>query len=78
MTDTQIQGGFAGDPSAALSVAGAGGCCGNPPQTALALPEPAEAGGVCCGTQAEATAEGSCCSAAAKADADASGSGCCG
>jgi len=78
MTDTQIQGGFAGDPAAALSVAGTGGCCGNPPQATLALPAPAQASGVCCGTTAEAAAEGACCGATAKAEAVASGSGCCG
>ena len=78
MTDTQLQGGFIGDPAAALSVAGTGGCCGNPPQATLALPEPAEASGVCCGTAAEAAAEGSCCGATAKAEAVASGTGCCG
>jgi hypothetical protein len=43
MSDTQRAGGFAGDPAAALSVAGTGGCCGNPPQAALALPDPPQA-----------------------------------
>ncbi|GLL03758.1 hypothetical protein [Dactylosporangium matsuzakiense] len=76
---TGIQaGGFAGDPAAALSVAGTSGCCGNPPATSLALPEPAAAGSPCCGTSAEATAEGSCCGSTAKADAVAAGQGCCG
>ncbi|BCJ46068.1 hypothetical protein GCM10010168_50160 [Actinoplanes ianthinogenes] len=56
-----------------------GGCCGNPPQPGLALPEAAaEAGSPCCGTAAEARQEGSCCGAAAKQDAVASGQGCCG
>jgi hypothetical protein len=80
-TQTTVQGGFAGDPAAALTVAGTGGCCGNPPQATLALPEPADSAAVsgpCCGTAAEATAEGACCGTAAKTDAVASGAGCCG
>ncbi|MEU7874631.1 hypothetical protein [Dactylosporangium sp. NPDC049140] len=71
-------GGFDGDPVAALSVAGTGGCCGNPPAATLALPEPAAASSPCCGTPAEASTEGSCCGSAAKADAVAAGQGCCG
>jgi hypothetical protein len=82
MTDTQTRGGFAGDPAAALTVAGTGGCCGNPPQATLTLPDPAEAtaaaGSPCCGTTAEATGAGACCGASAKAEAVASGAGCCG
>jgi hypothetical protein len=79
MSDTKTRGGFAGDPAAALTVAGTSGCCGNPPQATLALPESAEASaGPCCGTPAEANAEGACCATAAKADAVASGAGCCG
>ncbi|MFG2041615.1 hypothetical protein [Dactylosporangium sp. NPDC048998] len=78
MSDTQTTttGGFAGDPAAALTVAGTSGCCGNPPTGTLALPEPAAAGAPCCGTTAEAAAEASCCGSAAKADAV--GRGCCG
>ena len=77
MSDTQTRGGFTGDPNAALSVAGSGGCCGNPPQTAsITLPE--TAGSPCCGTPAQAQESGSCCGATAKADAVASGAGCCG
>ncbi|GIE94299.1 hypothetical protein [Paractinoplanes rishiriensis] len=78
MSDIPAQGGFTGDPAAALTVSGTGGCCGTPPQTTLTLPEPAAAGGPCCGTPAEATAEQACCSSAAKAGAVASGQGCCG
>ncbi|MEV0714297.1 hypothetical protein [Asanoa sp. NPDC050611] len=78
MTDVNTQGGFAGDPVAALSVSGTGGCCGNPPQTTLSLPEPAGAAATCCGTAAEAKAENTCCGSAAKADAVATGNGCCG
>jgi hypothetical protein len=82
MTDTHIQGGFAGDPAAALTVAGTGGCCGNPPQATLTLPDPgqaaATAGSPCCGTLAEATEASACCGTSAKADAVASGAGCCG
>ena len=79
MTDTPARGGFSGDPADALTVAGRGGCCGNPPQATPALPEPAEASaGPCCGTAATATAEGSCCGSAAKADAVAAGQVCCG
>jgi hypothetical protein len=77
MSDTQTRGGFAGDPAAALSAAGTGGCCGNPPQATLALPEPA-ASGPCCGTAAAAAAEGACCGTTAKSDAVAAGAGCCG
>lgn len=79
MSDTQTQGGFAGNPADALTVTGTGGCCGNPAQVTLSLPEPAEtAAAPCCGTAPEAAAEGSCCGGAAKADAVASGQGCCG
>lgn len=80
MSDTQTQGGFTGDPAAALTVSGTGGCCGNPPQATQTLPEPAESTATaspCCGTTAEATAEGACCGTAAKTDAVASGAGCC-
>jgi hypothetical protein len=78
MSDTQTSGGFTGDLTAALTVAGAGGCCGNPPQASLTLPETTGAAGPCCGTVTEAAAEGSCCGSTAKADAVASGQGCCG
>jgi hypothetical protein len=78
MNDTKTQGGFAGDPAAALAVAGTGGCCGNPPRATLELPEPTTAASPCCGTPAQASAEGSCCGAGAKAEAVASGAGCCG
>jgi hypothetical protein len=78
MSDTQTRGGFTGDPAAALAVTGAGGCCGNAAQAALARPEPATAVSPCCGTRAEATAEGSCCGGAAKTEAIAAGQGCCG
>ncbi|GAA1533035.1 hypothetical protein GCM10009827_058790 [Dactylosporangium maewongense] len=77
MTSTQTQGGFAGDPAAALNVAGTSGCCGNPPQATLTLLEPASSG-PCCGTTAEATEAGACCGTSAKAEAVASGAGCCG
>lgn len=75
---TETRGRFTGDPSAALTVTGTSGCCGNSPHATLALPEPATAGGPCCGTPAEATAETSCCGSVAKADAVAAGQGCCG
>jgi hypothetical protein len=74
----QTGGGFEGDPAAALSVVGSGGCCGNP-SAELVLPDPADAALVpCCGTQAEAAASSGCCGAAAKAEAVASAQGCCG
>jgi hypothetical protein len=76
-TVNETGGGFAGDPAAALNMAGTGGCCGNPPSATLGLPEVATEG-ICCGTAAEASASGSCCGIAAKADAVASGAGCCG
>ena len=79
MSDTQTRGGFAGDPAEALTVAGTGGCCGNPPQSTLSLPEPGTAAATpCCGTATDASAEGSCCGSEAKADAVGSGQGCCG
>ena len=84
MSETTTRGGFVGDPAAALSVSGTGGCCGNPPQT-LILPEPSatETAGVaetapCCGTATEAQASGGCCGTQAKAEAVAVGTGCCG
>jgi hypothetical protein len=80
MSDTDAhRGGFSGDPAAALTVSGTSGCCGNPPQTTLALPDPSAAtAGPCCGTPAEAAAEGSCCGSAAKAGAVAAEQSCCG
>jgi len=82
MTETQTQGGFAGNPATALDVAGASGCCGNPAQATLTLPDPARsaaaAGSPCCGSTAEATEAGACCGTSAKAEAVASGAGCCG
>lgn len=77
-TTAPATGGFAGDPAAALSVAGTSGCCGIPPTATLNLPEPATAAAPCCGTTAEATASGACCGSTAKAEAVASGAGCCG
>ena len=74
MSDTETRGGFTGDPAAAPAVTGTSGCCGNPAQADLALPEPAA--GPCCGTPAVAGAE--CCGSAAKAGAVAAGQGCCG
>jgi hypothetical protein len=79
MSDIQTRGGFSGDPADARTVAGTGGCCGNPPPATLSLPETAEtAAAPCCGTATQAAAEGSCCGGTAKADALASGQGCCG
>ncbi|MEV4278648.1 hypothetical protein [Actinoplanes xinjiangensis] len=76
---THTTGGFTGDPAAALTAVGTGGCCGNPAQATLTLPEPApEASGPCCGTTAEAEQAGSCCGAAAKRQAVDAGQGCCG
>ena len=85
MSDPQTQGGFVGDPAAALNVSGTSGCCGNPPRATLALPDPSRpaaaddaAGSPCCGTDAEAAQAGACCGTSAKAEAVASGAGCCG
>lgn len=77
---TTTGGGFAGHPAAALSMAGSGGCCGNPASTtSIALPDPADpAASPCCGSTADAQAAGSCCGTTAKAEAVASGTGCCG
>ena len=81
MTGIQTRGGFTGDPAAAFDVAGTGGCCGNPPRTTLALPDPARsveaADAPCCGTTAAATEAGACCGTSAKAEAVASDAGCC-
>ncbi|MDW5325010.1 hypothetical protein [Plantactinospora sp. KLBMP9567] len=77
MTVHESAGGFAGDPAAALDVAGSTGCCGSPAQaTNVTLPDPA--GGTCCGTPAEAVAANSCCAPVARAEAVAAGQGCCG
>jgi hypothetical protein len=79
MADPQTPGGFSGDPAQALTVAGTGGCCGNPPVATLDLPDPGAAPAApCCGTATEAAAAGSCCGSTAKADAVAAGQGCCG
>jgi len=57
MTGNENTGGFAGDPAAALTVAGSTGCCGNPAQaTNITLPDPANpTSGTCCGTRRGAT-----------------------
>ena len=44
----------------------------------LAALNPPVSASPCCGTAAEAEAEGSCCGSAAKQEAVASGAGCCG
>jgi hypothetical protein len=73
------RGGFADDPAEALAVAGTSGCCGNPAQSTLSLPDPADNGpATCCGTATEAAADKSCCGTAAKAQAVATGQDCCG
>ena len=75
---TTTRGGIDEDPADTPT---ATGCCGNPAPTA-ALPGtalPGTASNVpCCGTAAEATAEGSCCGSTAKTEAVASGATCCG
>ena len=76
-TVNQTRRGFSGDPAAALTATGTGGCCGNPPTAPLDRPEVATEG-TCCGTAAEAAASGGCCGSTAKAEAVASGAGCCG
>jgi hypothetical protein len=53
-----------------------GGCCGAP--AAVAVVNEPVVSTPCCGSSAEAEAEGSCCGAAAKGAAVASGAGCCG
>jgi hypothetical protein len=66
-------------PAAAPTVAGPGGCCGNPAQATLPPPHPAaETGGPCCGTPAEAQQAGSCCGTTARRQAVDAGQGCCG
>jgi hypothetical protein len=72
--DTTV-GGFVGDPAEALNPPASSGCCGSPaPAGATELVQVS----TCCGTAAEASADGGCCGTAAKADAVASGAGCCG
>ncbi len=77
MSDTISTTPAAGDPAAAPTVAGAGGCCGDPARSAL-LDPPAEAADPCCGTAAEARQAGSCCGATARRQAVDAGQGCCG
>jgi hypothetical protein len=75
MTDqTPVSGGFTGDPDAALAVTGTGGCCGSSAATTSQLVGPSP----CCGTSAQASAEGSCCGSTAKTEAVAAGQACCG
>lgn len=63
---------------AAVEAEVSGGCCGAPAAVAaVALVDPVAAS-PCCGTAAQAGAEGSCCGTSAKAEAVASGAGCCG
>ena len=69
MSDTNT----AGDSA----VTGAGGCCGDAPQTTRTSPAPAS-DRPCCGTAVQARAESSCCGSAAKSTAVAAGQGCCG
>ena len=83
MTETRsLPGGFAGDPTDTLKVAGTSGCCGGPPAATLDRPDPASGptadAAPCCGTAAEATVAGGCCGSSAKAEAVASGASCCG
>jgi hypothetical protein len=74
---TPVQGGFATDPTTALTVTGGGGCCGSAAVATTSEPQAASPS-PCCGSSAEATAEGSCCGNTAKTEAVAAGQGCCG
>lgn len=78
MSDTETRSVTTGHALPAPTMTGAGGCCGSPSHATPGVPEPASAADPCCGTQAEATAEGSCCGTAAKTEAVATGQGCCG
>ena len=60
----------------ASSVTGSSGCCGNAAQPSSAMPH--RDAGPCCGSAADAAAEGACCDSAAKSEAVAAGRGCCG
>lgn len=71
----QVTGGYSVDPAEAFAPVAGGGCCGAPAANTQ-VPGQAEAA-PCCGTSAQASAEGSCCGASAKAEAVASGAGCC-
>jgi hypothetical protein len=73
-----VPGVFAGDPAAAPTVPGTGGCCANPSRATLDLPDPAAAAGPCCGTTVEAQADDACCGTDARSDAVAAGASCCG
>jgi hypothetical protein len=72
-----VQGGFATDPSTALAVTSAGGCCGSSAVATASEPQAATPS-PCCGSSAEAAAEGSCCGSAAKTEAVAAAQSCCG
>jgi hypothetical protein len=74
----QVTGGFAVDPAEAFAPTAGGGCCGAPAANTHVLQQAEAAPSPCCGTGAQASAEGSCCGASAKAEAVASGAGCCG
>lgn len=69
----QVEGVSAG--GAVERAGGAQGCCAAAP---AAVKEPVAAQSPCCGTSAQAEAEGSCCGSAAKSEAVAAGAGCCG
>ena len=84
------RGGFTGDPTSALHVAGSDGCCAATvpagdraasvpagDRVAAGTAEVGVATAPCCGTRADADAAGRCCSAPARAQAVAAGTGCC-
>lgn len=64
----QVEAGFTGS---ATEDDVSDGCCSAPVEVAVL--EPAVAASPCCGTPAQAEAEGSCCGASAKSEAVASG-----
>jgi hypothetical protein len=76
MSDTHVTSSVTDGSAAVLPVTSAGSCCGSTPQATAAEPVPA-AVSPCCGTSAEASAEGSCCASSAKTEAVASGATCC-
>lgn len=91
-TQAGTVGGLQGDLAEAFNPAAGPGCCGSPAANtgtgAARKDQGRDAGkdagkdeakaGPCCGTAAEAKAEGACCGTTAKTEAVAAGQSCCG
>lgn len=77
MSEQTTTGGFSGDPAEAFNPAAGTGCCGSPAAN-TGTEKPTGVSAPCCGTTADAKAEGSCCGAEAKTEAVATGACGCG